>query len=327
MINAAVIGVGGIGREHVRVYHDLKQTNLVAISDIKEDVVNRVSKTYGCHGYTDYKEMLEREDIEAVSICVPSSLHYRVSKDVIEHECNLLVEKPLCLDAKEADDLVNLAERKKVFLTVGHIERFNPIVQKLKQVCTKLIGNIFTLDAKRVGLTPPRELDSNVILDLSVHDIDVMRYITGSEIEEVFSFSKAVSTKFEDCVFILLKFDNDILGSIETNWVTPTKIRKVMVTGEKGAIDMDYISQEMIFYEKQTPEITKSFDEFVIKFESITKKISVRKQEPLKVELNHFLNCIKNVEKPVITGKDGAVAIRVAQAAVESNETKKIVRL
>ncbi|MCW1296186.1 MAG: Gfo/Idh/MocA family oxidoreductase [Candidatus Parvarchaeota archaeon] len=326
-INVAVIGVGGMGRNHCRVYNELKDVNLVAVSDINQKKVNEIAREYECNGYTNYMEMLKKEKIDAISICVPTRLHFKVTSDILKkYKPAILIEKPMTYNIEEAKKIINLAERKNVFLTVGHIERYNPAVQKVAEIIRNgILGRIFTISSKRVGLAPKRKIDCGVIMDLGVHDIDVMRYISRQEVKEVFCNAKRIFTQFEDCAFLQMKFKNDILGIIEVNWLTPTKIRELFITGEMGVLVVDYISQDIFFYEKQVDVGAKNFKDFICKYEVVAKKILVKKEEPLKLELENFVNSVNKLENPLVSAIDGLITVAIANYALKSNKNKKIV--
>jgi len=205
-MKAAVIGTGSMGRNHARLYADIEGVELVAVADVSQDAKG-VADKYGCRFYTGHKEMIETEKPDIVSVCVPTSLHYEVSKFVIEKGVNLLIEKPIASRVEEAEELVELAKKAKVKLAVGHIERFNPAVQRLKKLIDEgKLGNVTSILARRVGLYPPRIRDANVIIDIAVHDIDVFNYLLGKEPSKVFSCAgKALINDREDYADIFLK--------------------------------------------------------------------------------------------------------------------------
>ena len=325
-LNVAVIGVGAMGKNHLRVYSELKDANITAICDSNKENL-KIGEKYNIPTYTDYNKMFKNEKIDAVSLVVPTALHYQFSKKIIgKYKIPLLIEKPLCYKTREAEKLMSLSKRKKVFVTVGHIERFNPAVSTLKKDSKSILGRIYTLNSKRVGMAPPRRLDSGVILDLAVHDIDVMRYILGQKITEVFAYGKSVvSGGYKDYAFINLRFGNGILAAIEVNWITPTKIRKIYLTGENGLLETDYISQDVLFYEQQLSKGVGYRD--LLGYEGVIKKIAVEKDEPLKLELNNFIRSVLGKEKPIITIKDGYEVVKIANAVIKSINKNKVIKI
>ena len=185
-IRVAVIGVGLMGQNHARVYTELPNCELVAVSDLDEEKAKAVASKFNCKYYTDHKELVEKEKVEAVSIAVPTKNHKEVAIDVIKKNLNLLLEKPISNNVKDAEDIIKKAKEKKVKFLVGHIERFNPAVTKLKKIIDEdKIGPICSIIAKRVGTFPPRIKDANIVIDVSVHDIDIIRYLMGRNPDKV----------------------------------------------------------------------------------------------------------------------------------------------
>jgi UDP-N-acetylglucosamine 3-dehydrogenase len=316
MLNAAVIGSGNMGKNHVRIYSGLKESNLIAICD-PDEKVKRLAEEYGCRHYSDYRQMLDKETIDVVSVCVPTSLHYEVGKDVIEKGINVLIEKPITNNMEQAEELIRLAGEKGVKLTVGHIERFNPAVQKLKELVDQgKLGNITSIIARRVGLFPPQIKDANVIIDLAVHDIDVFNYLLGRKPVRVYvEKGNALINNREDYADIFLKYD-DVNCFVQVNWITPVKIRVLNVTGTKGYAELNYVTQNLVFYKSNYEKNYNGFGDFVVKFGAPEKlEIGVEKEEPLKLELKSFLECIEKGKEPVLTGQEALDILRIALEA------------
>ncbi|MFQ5647724.1 MAG: Gfo/Idh/MocA family oxidoreductase [Candidatus Aenigmatarchaeota archaeon] len=319
MTDVAVIGIGNMGRNHVRIYSEMKECRLVAIADVNR-AAEEVAGKFGCRYYTDYKDMLEKERPDAVSVCVPTSLHYKVSQDVIKAGCHILIEKPIASSVKEAEELVRMAKARGLKLTVGHVERFNPAVQKLKEIIqTGKLGKVTSLLARRVGLFPPQIRDANVVVDLAVHDIDVFNYLLGRRPERVFaSAGRALINKREDYADIFLRY-REANGLIEVNWITPVKVRALNATGTKGYVSLNYITQELVLYESNYERSYDRFGDFVVKFGEPKKVIvDIAKAEPLKAELKHFIDCVKNNKEPLVSGQEAIEVLKAAQQAIES---------
>ena len=310
MIRAGVIGVGAMGQHHVRIYHEMENVELIGISDVSEDRVKELSDRYGTNGFTDYNELLA-ENLDAVSIVVPTTLHMSVGMDVIASGANLLVEKPIADTLENAEKLTRAADDADVKLMVGHIERFNPAVTKLKEIIDSgLLGKIVSISARRVGPYNPRIRDVGVILDIGVHDIDVISYLYGKRVNEVYSIAGADIHSFEDHAAIILRFDHEFSGIVETNWLTPHKVRKLTVIGVDGVAYLDYIDQTVELHDGEW-----------------IRKAKVENAEPLKRELEHFIDAISNGKELSPSGKDGIHALKVAMAAIESYNEAKAVRI
>jgi UDP-N-acetylglucosamine 3-dehydrogenase len=318
MIKVAVIGIGNMGKHHARIYSELKNCNLVAVCDLDKGKKS-IAKRFGCRFYTDYKEMLTKEEIDAVSIAVPTIYHKDVALDCIKHGKHVMIEKPIADQVEHARKIINIANKNKVKVAVGHTERFNPAVQRLKDIINRGgLGNITTLIARRVGVFPPQIKDANVVIDLAVHDIDVFNYLLDKKPTRIYAMAgKALIDHREDYADILLKYDGTN-AFIQVNWITPVKIRNLAVTGTKGYAELNYITQELVFYKSRYWRGEESFSD-VVRFGTPKKiKIKIKKAEPLKIELNDFLNCIKNNKQPLVTGEDGLCILKIASKAIKS---------
>ena len=313
-LKTAVIGIGNMGRHHARVYSGLKSSCLVGVSDINKNAGTAIASKFGCNFYSDYLELLKRESPDIVSICVPTHLHYAVAKSVIESGSHLLIEKPISHNIKEAEELVKMAKDAGVKLTVGHVERFNPAIRKLKDIVVAgKLGNITSIMAQRVGLFPSQIDGNNVIIDLAIHDIDIFNYILGKEPESVvISSGRALNNKSEDYADIFLKYSGTN-GFIEVNWITPVKIRILTLTGTLGFAQVNYITQTINLYKTVYEKNYDQFGDFVLKFGNPEmEKLQVERAEPIRLELEHFVDCIKNNKDPLVSGEDGIKALRIA---------------
>jgi UDP-N-acetylglucosamine 3-dehydrogenase len=328
-LKVAVIGVGNMGKHHVRCYSNMRDVKLVAISDINEEVGNNVAASYNCRYYKNYYDMLKKEDINAVSIAVPTKLHKKVALDVIKFKKHILIEKPIASTVKEAKRIIEEAKLVGVKLMVGHIERFNPAVQKLKKIIkNNLLGEIVSIVAKRVGMFPPQIKDTNVIIDLAVHDIDVFNFLLEKQPVEVFSKGRpALTNNREDSAEIFISYGKTSCF-IQVNWITPIKIRTLSVTGSKGYAELNYITQKLELYQSRYTKNVDNFGEFVIKFgEPVKKEIKINKKEPLMIELKSFVKCIKENTNPPVTGEDGLKALLIAEKAILSSKLNKVIEI
>ncbi|NOX71620.1 MAG: Gfo/Idh/MocA family oxidoreductase [Candidatus Micrarchaeota archaeon] len=321
VVNVAVIGTGNMGRNHIRVYSELEEANLVAVSDVDEKGGKEVAEKFGCKFYNDYNSMLENEKIDAVSICVPTFLHHKVALDVAEHDVNFLVEKPIAKNTEEGKEIVDAAKRNGVKMTVGHVERFNPAVIKIKDMIDEgKLGKITSVNARRVGIFPPQIKDANVVIDLAVHDIDIINYLLGKRPEKIYAgLGKALIEKRHDYASIFLRY-NGANAFVEVNWITPVKIRTLSVTGTKGYAELNYVTQELVFYESVYDRQCDDFGDFVINFgKPNIINIDVKKEEPLKNELKHFINCIKDGKDLLVTGEEALAALKISEEVLRSN--------
>jgi UDP-N-acetylglucosamine 3-dehydrogenase len=329
-INVAVIGMGSMGKNHVRVYSELPYANLVAICDSNKENLKQISDSYKANTYTDYKEMLEKENIDEVSICVPTKLHKNIALEVIKNKINLLVEKPIATTTEEAKEMIDSAEKNKVKLMIGHIERFNPVIVELKKrIKNNELGRILKVNCERLSLFPQRIIDVGVTVDLAIHEIDILRYLIDSDIKRVYAeTAQRFHASREDLLIGTIRFKNDILGVINANWLTPKKVRQIRVTGEKGMFVANYLTQELYFYEKEFASKYVDYNKsFMMGKEGKKVKIKIERKEPLKNELESFIDCIKNNTKPPVTGNDGIEALKIAHKFLESSKSNEVVTL
>lgn len=315
MTRLAVIGLGNMGKHHARNYAAMNSVELVAVCDLNRELADATAKKFNCRAYYDYSEMLDKEEIKAVSIAVPTSYHKEVALTCIARGIDVLIEKPIAGTIEDAKQIITAAREKKVILQVGHIERFNPAVQKLKEVIRDgKLGEITSIIARRVGAVPVQVRDANVIIDLAVHDIDIINYLYERLPETVLgNIGKAMIEKREDYAEIFLKYGNRS-GFIQVNWITPIKIRNLSVTGSKGYAELNYLTQELVIYESNyTREMVDEDGDYVIKFGIPNKtQVGVDQFEPLLLELQDFVHCVKTRRVPLVTGEIGLDALRIS---------------
>ena len=303
-----------MGYNHVRIYSELENANLVAISDMVRGTLDKVSKEFNTVGYVDYDNILQIDDIEVVNICVPTVFHHDVVMRAIEAGKNVLVEKPIALKLNEAEEMIKAAEDAGVTLATGHVERFNPAVRVAKKLIDEgAIGEVVTANSKRLGPFPPRIRDVGVAIDLAIHDIDIFNYLFNSRANTVFAnmSSKLKNCEFEDHAEIMTKYDSGVLSILETNWLTPYKKRQLNITGIDGIISVDYGNQTVTLFKENNQ----------------VEDIKVENKEPLKEELESFVDCVQNNIPPEVSGKDGYEALRIVDAAMTSSKDKRLVYL
>ncbi len=320
-IRTGVIGVGSMGKNHVRVYNEI--SNLVGISDLDEKNGRSIAEKYKIKYFKKYEDLLL--EVDAVTIAVPTENHFEIASRVISSNVNLLIEKPLAMDYGECIKIINLANKAGVCLAVGHIERYNPIIKEVrKRITNKEWGEIITISSRRFSSFPGRVIDVGVVFDLAIHDIDILCYLSGSKVKSVYSIGgKHKHEQCEDFIMILIDFENGLKGLCEANWLTPTKVRQLSITTDNAHIVADYIDQ--------TIEISKAslvdgtlFHGFQPNIKFNKEMVNIIRKEPLKNELIDFLNSIEEKRETLVTGFDGATAVAIANAATESLRTGKI---
>lgn len=329
MTHLAVIGAGAMGRNHVRVLRDILGEDLVAICDSDRGAADAVARLYGMRAYASHAELFARERPEAVVVAVPTTAHHAVVSEALAAGCHVLVEKPIAATVKEAEDLARRAVTSGLVLAVGHVERYNPAVVELRR-CLPELGRVIQLCARRLGPFPRRVRDVGVVIDLATHDIDLMRMLTNSEPRRVYAETKReVHTSREDLLAAMLRFGDDSIGLLEINWLTPTKVRDLTVTGERGMFRVDYLTQDLYFFENA--ELTDAAWGPLGVLRGVSEGRMIRysfpKFEPLRAELQAFVDAVRGQSAPLVSAQDGIAALRLAIALVQSAEQRRPIEL
>jgi len=331
MLKIAVIGVGAMGSNHARVYNDLPEVQLVAVADPNEKIVQSVARRFGVPSYTDFKEMLAAEKPDAVSIAVPTALHEEVALGALAANVHVLIEKPIASTLAAGHRIIAAAQAARRKLMVGHIVRFNPAIQLLKQKLDEgQLGRIFQIVCRRVGPFPTRIQDVGVIVDLAPHDVDIMRYLTGYDPLRVYAeIEQRLHTDHEDLLLGLLRFPDNVAGSLEINWLTPTKVRDVFVLGELGLFRVDDLTQDLYFYENA--QVDKVMWPALQTLKGVREGAMIRysfaRYEPLKAELQAFVKCIQDDTPVPVTGEDSLMALKVSLALIESGQVNQVIEI
>ena len=321
---AGMIGVGSMGKNHARVYSEMGALSGIADADI--ETASGLADRFGVQFYSDYSEMLAT-DITAVNVATPTVTHYQIVRDALEAGKHVLVEKPMCSNLEQSRELVSIAEANGLVLAVGLIERHNPVVKFAKDAILEgRFGDVVTLSSRRVSSMPGRIRDVGVIMDLGVHDIDVMRYLAASPVKSVYTLGGTRSeVDFEDHANIQLEFENGIMGLVEVNWLTPMKVRRLALTCLQNYVEVDYITQGATVSSSTLPETYDTANLYHLPIEFHVRHVSIKKQEPLRNELEDFRKAVVHGGKPLVTGPDAIETLRASEAAVESlTEGKKV---
>ncbi len=313
-LGVAVVGAGFWGRNHARILSDLPNVKLVGVCDVDSERASKLGGRYGIPFYTRLSELLKRKDVDAVTVCTPTVTHYEIGVKVLEANKHLLVEKPMTSTLSEAENLLREAEKRELLLAVGFIERFNPAVCYLKKVTDEGgLGKVFLALARRVSRWPERIGDVGVTKDSAIHDVDVMRYILGSEITTVYAKTGSHQHRLEDWSEIMLQFRTGEVGFIDANWLTPRKIRTLVITGSEATATIDYVTQEISIEDSER-----------------TLKPKIKWMEPLKIELQNFVDTIlqlnteaQQINNQTPTSYDGVEALRICEAALRSSREGK----
>jgi len=304
-LGVAVIGVGFWGKNHARVLSELDRAELIAVCDVNAHRVHEVARAHGVEAYTDSSDLLAREDVEAVTICTWSTSLAFEARKALEAGKHVLVEKPMARSTDEARALVELADKEGLVLAVGFVERFNPGLWRVKEMVKKgEIGTVLRASSKRLSRWPKRPWDVGVVKDLAIHDLDILSHLFGSPPSSVYARVLHTNSNLDDYALIMLSFPEGQLGLVEASWLTAPKVRELSVCGTEGILKLNYLSQEVkLLRERSQPPIS----------------IRHRWEEPLKIELEHFVDCVLDQREPLVSGWDGLRALSLCEAAIKSS--------
>jgi len=303
-INVGVVGVGHLGARHARVYSMLKDANLIGVCDIDKKTAKTIGRKYKVWYFADYKEFFDK--VQAVSIVVPTSMHYKIAKEFLEAGIHVLVEKPMTKNLQEADELIKIAEEKKLILQVGHIERFNPAILGMEP----FLKSPRFIEGQRMGPfnKKARIKDVGVVLDLMIHDIDIILSLVKSDVKFIEAVGTSSVSEFEDMANVRLTFKNGVICDITASRITKEEVRKIRIFQEDSYIALDLLQKEAYTFRKIDGNIRKE-------------KIALKKEEPLMLELESFLSCVRTGTKPLVSGKEGREALAVALAILDNIKT------
>ena len=331
-LNMAVIGAGQMGSFHIQTLEKIDSVNLVAIAEPDEMLARERIGRRAMDWYADYRDMLSRPDIDAVTICTPSVRHARVALDAIAAGKHVLVEKPIATSLEDGLRMAAAARHAHVKLMVGHVERFNPAVIKVADLVAEgRIGRVFRIHATRVGPMPTRILDAGVTIDLATHDLDIMQFVLGQDITSIYAEgSQWLHPTQEDMVSCLLRFGGDAgpMGLLDVNWLTPEKRRELVVVGEAGMLSASYLTQDVWFTE--SVGTTSGWGEFARvrgDAEGAAVRFALRRAEPLRSELEAFAACVLQDLPEPVSADDGCRALAAALAVRDSAAHSRPIRL
>lgn len=292
-IKVAVIGVGHLGSIHAKIYREIETCSLIAVCDIDKGRLKQISTDSGAEGYIDYKDLFKK--IDAASVAVPTKLHYKITKDLLNHNIHVLVEKPFTTNLKEADTLIEIARKRNLILQVGHIERFNSAFSATQ----KLIRDPKFIECHRLSPFPHRSLDIGVVLDLMIHDIDIVLGLVNSTLKKIEAVGVPVLTKFEDIANARLTFKNGCVCNLTASRVSDEWMRKIRIFLKQAYISLDYKNEEAFIYKKTSSGISKE-------------TLPIEKEQPLKRELASFIDCIIQNKPPLVSGEVAREALALA---------------
>ncbi len=305
-IKMGVIGVGHMGQYHLNILSTIPEVTLVGVCDTDENRLMDVSNRYEVQSFDNYKKLIKKCD--ALCIATPTSTHFTIAREALLAGKHILLEKPMTTDIEEAKELVDIARKKKVILQVGHVERFNGAVQQLKNI----ILNPFYIETKRFGPFVERISDVGVVLDLMIHDIDIVLNLIEDEVVDVSSFGRSVYSKFEDIAVAQVLFEHGAIASIMASRASQKKIRTLTVMQKESFVFLDYATQDIEIHRQASSVYLLTPEEIRYSQESFVEHLFIHKENPLKLEIVHFINCVMGKENPLIDNKQDLLSLDIS---------------
>lgn len=299
-IKTAVVGTGYLGKFHAEKYAQLPESELVAVVDVNEDVAREVAERHNTRLSTDYRELLET--VDAVSIVVPTSLHYDIARDFLNSGVHVLIEKPITVTVEEAESLIAIAKTNKLILQVGHLERFNAALLDLDFSCDKPLF----IESHRLSHFNPRANDVSVVLDLMIHDIDIILNIVDSEVDRIDASGTAVLTDGIDIANARIVFKSGCVANVTASRVSMKTERKMRMFRPQSYVSVDFQSRSLVCHKTGDKEMFPGIPEI------LTEKSEYENGDALREEIHHFLGCIRDKKEPMVTGEAGKRALATA---------------
>jgi predicted dehydrogenase len=304
-LRAGVIGVGYLGRFHARIYDDMEGVDLVGVADTDRETADRVAKEYGTRAFYDPMALLDEVDV--VSVVVPTSLHRQVAVPYLEKGIHMLLEKPVASTLEDARVIVETARKHGATLQIGHLERFNAGIMALADH----VNEPRFIEAHRLGPFVERATDVDVVTDLMIHDIDIILSLVGDKLISISATGTPVLTDHVDIANARLEFANGAVANVTASRVSNKKFRRIRVFGRNSYRSINLVDQQQeVDYPGEIPE-GQNYPEIVYETHSITPS------QPLDAELEHFINAIRQGDEPLVTGEDGMEALRVAMQVAD----------
>ena len=312
-VKIAVVGVGHLGKHHVRHYSKLENAELVGVFDVDQQISKSIAEKYKIRNFKNYNELIEH--VDAVSIVTPTKTHYEVSKLFLYNKKHVLIEKPITSTVAEADDLIKIANSNNVLIQVGHIERFNPALFPLRE----LELDPKYLEIQRLAPYTSRGTDVPVVLDLMIHDIDLALSLVSSNVKSINANGVSIMTNSIDIANARLKFENGTIANITSSRIAKDKVRKIKLFQQDLYITIDFLASITEIYramdlnQKDEKAIMSAIMETNGKQRQIFyEKPEIQKRDALKYELINFVNSIQKKEKPLVGGVSGRNALEIA---------------
>ncbi len=328
-LRVGLAGLGSMGRNHLRILSSRPDIRLVAIADPVAKALAPAAAASGAQGFAEPLAMIEEAELDAVVIAAPTTAHVGLACAAIERGVAVLVEKPLAGTVDEAMQIVAAARVNGVPVQVGHVERFNPAVLELGRLIEAgWLSSVYSIASRRAGPFPARIRDVGVTVDLATHDVDILSWIAGERPSRVYAeTAQRIHAAHEDLLFGLLHFPSGATGMLDVNWLTPAKRRQLLVVGEEGMFELDYLTQRLTFTRATDTTNPRLIGGYAPTFEGEVAELPVASAEPLAAELDAFLGVVRNGGRPVVDAEDGLWAVAVATSLLTAADTGQAIDL
>jgi predicted dehydrogenase len=322
-LRLGIAGLGTMGRNHLRVVSARSDCRLVAVADPAVDVLAAAVENSGAQGFEEPLVMLAEAELDAVIIAAPTTSHLVLARAAIERGIAVLVEKPLAATVDDATEIVQAAADRNVPVQVGHVERFNPAVLELGRLLDEgWLSTVYAITSRRAGPFPARIRDVGVTVDLATHDVDILSWVAGERPLRVYAeTAQRIHADHEDLLFGLLHFPSGATGMLDVNWLTPAKRRQLVVVGEEGMFELDYLSQRLTFTRTDIESPQQLIRGYAPTFAGEVAELPVSSGEPLAAEIDAFIQVVRDGSRPPIDGADGLWAVALATALLASAST------
>lgn len=317
-VKIGVVGIGRMGEYHVGVLSEMQGVDIAGVVDVDPKRRKAIHDNYGSPHYADYMDLIGK--VDAAVVAVPTAMHYPVTKELLNNGIHVLLEKPCANDLNHARELFQLAQDKGLTLHIGHVERFNGAVQELH----KIVEVPLFVECKRMGPFTERIKDDGVVLDIMIHDIDIILNLIKSRVVSTHVLGASVFSEKDDLVSAQLGFENGCIANIVASRASQNKVRTLSVTQKDSFVVLDYTDQEIYVHRKSSSEHQMSKGSLRYKQESLVERIFVHKDNPLKLELKHFIDCAKNGSPRNVAVNDELYSLEIALDILDQfNRQKK----
>ena len=319
-VRVGLIGLGSMGRNHLRILASMEGARLVAVADPDATALAAATDATGALGFAEPLALLAEADLDAVVIAAPTTTHVGLALAAIDRGIAALIEKPLAATPPEAEAIVAASLATGVPVQVGHVERFNPAVLELGRLLgAGWLSTVYAVTSRRAGPFPARIRDVGVTIDLATHDVDILSWIARERPIRVYAeTAQRIHADHEDLLFGLLHFPSGATGMLDVNWLTPAKRRQLVVVGEEGMFELDYLTQRLTFTRATDTTNPRLIKGYAPTFEGEVVELPVASAEPLAAELDAFLGIVRDGGRPVIDAEDGLWAVAVATSMLDA---------